>query len=505
MTDPDTHNMTAQDAAPPAEERGGGGRQLIEALICLSLAVILFRAFQVEGYMISTGSMAPTLFGFHKRVVCPSCRFPFAVGDVIDKHDTAQSAADETDDARKPSHSSEPAFCPNCGQGPIDISTVPRSQGDQLLVHKHAFLMASPRRWEVAVFRNPYKPAQAYVKRVVGLPGELLQVIDGDVYVGGEICRKNLTTQRAMRIPVYDDSFRPDDDVGWQDRWTTEPARISWNATAEGFQLDANQTDATGADIQELAWVQYRHWVRGRKREQRPRLSPVADVYGYNRADGMPAGHTIRDLMISATVQIQGGHGEFIMQMTDGDNTVSCVIDPTQREVRLMCGQPEKIVRRCPLTKEYLDSGKPIHLEVSLFDRQALVTLNGQLPFEPWPFPDSSGLVSPSTSPVRFGARGLNVGVSEVKLFRDVFYTRGRGVNAIEQPYQLGDNEYFVLGDNSPVSLDSRSWSDGALSGRLFIGKPFLVHLPSKPGKVRFGKRDAYFRVPDFSRIRYIR
>jgi signal peptidase I len=498
MTNPDTHNATAQHAASPAVDRGGGVRQLIEALICLSLAVILFRAFQVEGYMISTGSMAPTLFGFHKRVVCPSCRFPFAVGDVTDKPDSAQSAADEP-------RRSAPAFCPNCGQGPIDVSRIPRSQGDQLLVHKHAFLIASPKRWEVAVFRNPYKPAQAYVKRVVGLPGESIQVIDGDVYIGGKICRKHLAAQRAMRIPVYDDSFRPEHGAGWQDRWTAEPARIPWTVTADGFQLDGKQTDATGADIQEPAWMQYWHWVRSRDREPPPRLSPVADVYGYNRADGMSAGHTIRDLMLSVTVQIQRGDGQFIVQMTDGDRTVSCVIDPAQREVRLLSGRPAKIIRRCPLAEEFLEAGRPLHLEVSLFDRQALVTLNGQLPFEPWPFPQSPGPASPSTSPVRFGARGLNVAVSEVKLFRDVFYTRGRGVNGIEEAYQLGDNEYFVLGDNSPVSLDSRSWSDGALSGRLFIGKPFLVHLPSKPGKIRFGNRHTYFRVPDFSRIQYIR
>ncbi len=501
MTDPDTHNATAQNAAPTAENRGSGVRQLIEALICLSLAVILFRAFQVEGYMISTGSMAPTLFGFHKRVVCPSCRFPFAVGDVADEPDSARSAADE----RQVSHRSAPAFCPNCGQGPIDVSTVPRSQGDQLLVHKHAFLMASPKRWEVAVFRNPYKPAQAYVKRIVGLPGESIQVIDGDVYVGGKICRKNIAAQRAMRIPVYDDAYRPDHDAGWQNRWTAEPARILWNVTAAGFQLNGDQTDATGAEIQEPAWVQYRHWVRSRDREQPPRLSPVADIYGYNRADGMSAGHTIRDLMLTATVKIQRGNGEFIVQMTDGDRTISCVIDPAQREVRLLSGRPAKVVRRSRLAEEFSEAGRPLHLEMSLFDRQALVTLNGRLLFEPWPIPESPGPASPSTSPVRFGARGLNVGVSAVKLFRDVFYTRGRGVNGIGEAYQLGDNEYFVLGDNSPVSLDSRSWPDGALSGRLLIGKPFLVHLPSKPGKVRFGDRHAYFRVPDFSRIRYIR
>jgi hypothetical protein len=36
-------------------------RQVIESLACLAVAVIVFRAFLLEGYIISTGSMAPSL------------------------------------------------------------------------------------------------------------------------------------------------------------------------------------------------------------------------------------------------------------------------------------------------------------------------------------------------------------------------------------------------------------------------------------------------------------
>jgi len=42
----------------------------------------------------------------------------------------------------------------------------------------------------------------------------------------------------------------------------------------------------------------------------------------------------------------------------------------------------------------------------------------------------------------------------------------------------LGDNEYFVLGDNRPNSADSRSW--GPLPRDLIVGRPFLRLLPIK-------------------------
>jgi hypothetical protein len=62
-----------------------------------------------------------------------------------------------------------------------------------------------------------------------------------------------------------------------------------------------------------------------------------------------------------------------------------------------------------------------------------------------------------------------------------------------------------VLGDNSPVSNDGRSWPQGAIKRSQLIGKPFVVHLPSRPGRISFGGFTRYIRVPDFSRIRYIR
>src|SRR5690606_29415928 len=125
--------------------------------------------------------------------------------------------------------------CPNCGQRGIEISGVPRNQGDQLLVSKHAFLLRAPRRWEVIVFRNPARASQAYVKRLVGLPGELLQIREGDLYINGEIQRKPLATLRAMRIPVYDHDYEPASDPEWQPRWKAEDPDGGWRTRHGGF------------------------------------------------------------------------------------------------------------------------------------------------------------------------------------------------------------------------------------------------------------------------------
>ena len=107
--------------------------------------------------------------------------------------------------------------------------------------------------------------------------------------------------------------------------------------------------------------------------------------------------------------------------------------------------------------------------------------------------------------PVRFSAQNLHVSVSDLTLYRDVYYTRGDGRHGVNEPYQLSSDEYFFLGDNSPVSLDSRSWTNAIVRDHMLIGKPFLVHLPSRPGRVKLGSAEWHIRVPDWGRIRYIR
>ena len=60
------------------------------------------------------------------------------------------------------------------------------SNGDNLIVDKLSFRFRDPQRYEVIVF--PYQHAENtyYIKRIIGLPGETVQVKDGAVYINGE-------------------------------------------------------------------------------------------------------------------------------------------------------------------------------------------------------------------------------------------------------------------------------------------------------------------------------
>jgi signal peptidase I len=153
---------------------------------------------------------------------------------------------------------------------------------------------------------------------------------------------------------------------------------------------------------------------------------------------------------------------------------------------------------------------RSVRLEAAVIDRRLQVAIDGRLLFDPFDYEASGSGSRANESPIAVGVRGGSLEVSELRVFRDIYYT-GSLANTPRFPHgmraavPLGSDDYFVLGDNSPVSNDSRFWSEGpVVRGSMFVGKPFLVHLPGQlvPLEV-FGRSVCW--VPDPRRIRYIR
>jgi signal peptidase I len=71
--------------------------------------------------------------------------------------------------------------------------------GDRVLVNRLVYRLHEPRRGDVVVFRYPRDPSVVFIKRIVGVPGDVLQVRDGRLLVNGRRTQEPYVHRTAGR------------------------------------------------------------------------------------------------------------------------------------------------------------------------------------------------------------------------------------------------------------------------------------------------------------------
>mgnify|MGYP003317484673 CR=1 FL=1 len=71
--------------------------------------------------------------------------------------------------------------------------------GDQVLINKFVYMLSSPKSGDVIVFLpNGNEKSHYYVRRVIGVPGDTVQIQDGAVYVNGNLYNEKIEDIAAM-------------------------------------------------------------------------------------------------------------------------------------------------------------------------------------------------------------------------------------------------------------------------------------------------------------------
>ena len=99
---------------------------------------------------------------------------------------------------------------------------------ERIFINKFIYRFENIQRGDVVVFWYPLDPAKSYIKRVVGLPGETVQLVNGDVYVNG----------RRLIEPYVPSEYR--------DRQSLGPVRIP---PGEFFVLGDHRTSSNDSRV----------------------------------------------------------------------------------------------------------------------------------------------------------------------------------------------------------------------------------------------------------------
>jgi signal peptidase I len=527
------------------QEDGGSIKETIESILVAFILAFIFRAFVVEAFVIPTGSMAPTLLGAHMRFTCPDCGYTFDVN-------YSSRSMEESEDMKIPLTGAPDAdvYCPNCGylvdRAGTQESEQPVHYGDRILVLKYLYLLHPPTRWDVVVFKSPDTPQtthyqQNFIKRLVGLPGEKLMVLDGEIYTSDasgpdtwQICKKTESAQEALWRLVYDNDFypRPVERVPkftqpWQlvagSKWDLgdgPPAARTFhfdNATGSGrlqFKGDANSTTQTLTDF--LVYDANNN-VPGMMRHPN-------SVTGSNDDENANA---VSDLKLAAQYTRNSGTGPLrliLSKFEDVDHTFTAELSPTG--VRLI----HRTSAGLEDTKErsFADLGisgdKPIFIEFVNSDYRVTLRLNGKAVFAPLDYaPNIDWLMSQwlarrrgRSGEAAIEADSQSCSITHLSLWRMVYYTNRRGSSDLYSatpgnPAVLGPHEFFVMGDNTLISEDARYWTApiqlphegldvraGRVPEQFLLGKAVFVYWPAG---FRFFDHDI---IPNFGDMRWI-
>ncbi len=536
-------------------------RDTVESIWVAIVLAFVLRAFVFEAFVIPTGSMAPRLVGEHWDLVCPCCGWRYAYGLQSHSGQALPSRGDRQTVGGMPR-------CPNCT---YPFGEARRREyvngGDRVLVLKYIYRFRDPRPWDVVVFKNPQNNRENYIKRLIGLPGEAIELINGDVFFHRaaegpwRIRRKEREeTQRAMWQIVFDNDYQPDmamveeynrrrseDDRIHPPVWRDEPSGC-W-AHHDGrrrFVLAEGRQDGA------LVFDAERHVFAPRYGYNSALLSPVARTREADNVCGdlrlsftfMPEAPTS-----AANLILSGLHHRFRAEVR-ADGQVSLYhAHPDANGGREQRWLP-------PARIDPLEVGRGYELALAHADYRVTVWVDGEKVLqtsdaEYTPDPgrlrqhlremeqtlvpidrDLQNLVDSGadlaagsgarkamalhrdrenvldrylpTPQVRIEVSGGGCDISHVRLVRDVFYTYlklglppGKGDRDVQLEYaralragpREGDegwgvtgnpielakhpdnpdlDEFFVLGDNSPQSLDGRAWVAAAPTLRLW-------------------------------------
>ncbi|MFO0797765.1 MAG: signal peptidase I [Gemmataceae bacterium] len=490
--EPPTRRLTAV-GSPFGPRRPSHLRGLVNLAALITCGFVLFRVVVAEPFGVPTGSMAPTLMGNHRQADCPRCGAPVRVGL-------------PTNGERAGHNADIP--CPNCGKKQ-NLADAPAVNGDRVLVDKLVYTVRRPRRWEVAVFRCAADQYKAYVKRILGLPGEEVTIQDGEVYANGTLLRKALAEVHETQLPVYDLAFAPPG--GWSPRWYVYPpdrdGRLPPNgppaAPADAGVLNNGQLilDAAASPQAEVR-LEYRHVNLD---NPDPNGDVITSDNGYDGGTRSRSNvYAAHDFSARCDVVVQEAQpgATLALRLFDGTDAVAAELSVGPRAEGKAALSHDKLGGLSASRGVGLEPGKSYVVEFAFVDRRATLAVDRRVVVPPADLP-AEAKRGEVRRPFQLGARGCKLVVTRVQLFRDIHYTNA-GRNGTRVPARLGADEFFVLGDNSGNSQDSREWPRPGVPAGDFLGKPILVHQPLRPGRVTAGGQERVFQTLDWARLRWL-
>jgi len=300
---------------------------------------------------------------------------------------------------------------------------------------------------------NVHVVRKNYIKRLIALPEEKLQVANGDIYINGEIARKPEKVQDALWVPIFDSNYPAKQEIV-----------KTWEADDEYWKISKEQLHLKIPDnSKQKSYITF-------KRE-------ITDYSVYNSEiiDAISA-----DVMLAFNVTTTRENGGISILLEEDEKTYEIFIRSRDEKKESHLEISGSIVESN--ADAFIDPQKTSRIEFSTADNEIILKLNDSVIFSHTYDTDLSSLKGYTKfSSLKLGGINTEAVFKNIKISRDVFYTES-GKWGTFNPVEIGEKQYFFLGDNSRNSNDSRYWKFVPESN--LVGRAFMVFWPVKTIKI---------------------
>lgn len=105
------------------------------------------------------------------------------------------------------------------------------SNGDVVLVNRFVYNTSSPKRGDIIVFKpKGNENSHYYIKRIIGLPGETVEIIEGSIYIDGEKLTEDYNADKVSDVGIVTGKMKLGGDeffVLGDDRDKSEDSRMA--------------------------------------------------------------------------------------------------------------------------------------------------------------------------------------------------------------------------------------------------------------------------------------
>ncbi|MBI5360642.1 MAG: signal peptidase I [Planctomycetes bacterium] len=324
--------------------------------------------------------------------------------------------------------------------------------GDRIMVNKFYYNLDPIKRFDVIIFRYPLETTKTYIKRVAGLPNEKIMVSEGDLYFNPDndgqetffLAKKPFELQQKIWIPVHENAFVDLVEIGKE-----------WNFDKSACSLLTDEKGRTTGLLFKTAGTAGKSSLLFASKIHDSLNSPLV------------SGNRVQDFKLAFSAVMQSDTGSIFASISDGANAFEVKLDSQGNSMithsREPMGRGENAPSETPIDFKPVKNEK-ISLEIMKFDGAFHLLCNGRelckLDYKDKYAPETF----PAEQRISFGTINSDCLFNRVSVYRDLYYTAQgnlqQTMTGMPKAMQIPENSYYMLGDNSLSSKDSRAWEE---------------------------------------------